>query len=171
MGEPRYVLHFIPNNVYRIKGSAFYTLLQYLSNNIYKKIESKLSDGDLRGVKHPKPQEKTIKPNIIIDGLSSCSSVTSNEVYNAIMSSSSGSAGGLDSLKSQHLKDLISDKLGLSSSNLLSSLAKIIDLMFRGLIPFEISQILYGDSKTSHCYPIFGNTIPARREQLAELIL
>jgi hypothetical protein len=26
-------------------------------------------------------------------------------------------------------------------------------------------------SKTSHCYPIFGNTIPARREQLAELIL
>jgi hypothetical protein len=97
-------------------------------------------------VKHPKPQEKTIKPNIIIDGLSSCSSVTSNEVYNAIMSSASGSAGGLDSLKSQHLKDLISDKLGLSSSNLLSSLAKIIDLMFRGLIPFEISQILYGDS-------------------------
>jgi hypothetical protein len=83
---------------------------------------------------------------LIIDGLSSCSSVTSNEVYNAIMSSSSGSAGGLDSLKSQHLKDLISDKLGLSSSNLLSSLAKIIDLMFRGLIPFEISQILYGDS-------------------------
>jgi hypothetical protein len=38
-----------------------------------------------------------------------------------------GSAGGLDSLKPQRLKDLISDKLGLSSSNLLSSLAKIID--------------------------------------------
>jgi hypothetical protein len=128
-----------------------------------------LSDGDLRGAirllcsqdslapndettflklqeKHPKPQEKkTIKHNII-DGLSSCSSVTSNEVYNAIMSFYPGSAGGLDSLKPQHLKDLISDKLGLSSSNLLSSLAKIIDLMFLGLIPLEISQIIYGAS-------------------------
>jgi hypothetical protein len=62
------------------------------------------------------------------------------------MSFSPGSAGGLDSLKPQHLKDLISDKLGLSSSNLLSSLAKIIDLMFLGLIPFEINQILYGAS-------------------------
>jgi hypothetical protein len=128
-----------------------------------------LSDGDLRGAirllcsqdslapnddttflklqeKHPKPQEKTIKPNIIIDGLSSCSSVTLNEVYIAIMSFYPDSAGGLDSLKPQHLKDLISNKLGLSFSNLLSSLAKIIDLMFLGLIPLEISQILYGAS-------------------------
>jgi hypothetical protein len=45
----------------------------------------------------------------------------------------SGSVDGLDSLKPQHLKDLILDKPGLSSSNLLSSLTKIIDLMFLGL--------------------------------------
>jgi hypothetical protein len=127
-------------------------------NNIYKKIESKLSNGDLRGAIRLLCSQDSLAPNDdttflklqekpnIIDGLSSCSSVTSNEVYNAIMSFYPGSAGGLDSLKPQHLKDLISDKLGLSSSNLLSSLAKIIDLMFLGLIPLEISQILYGAS-------------------------
>jgi hypothetical protein len=44
-------------------------------------------------------------------------------------------------------------------------------LMYTCFQNYRVHHRQLNYSKTSHCYPIFGNTIPARREQLAELIL
>lgn len=94
-----------------------------------KKIESKLNDGDTKGAadllfssdalapdtedtysallsKHPPPAATSQLPDAP-DGSECTPVVTSDEVLAAVLSFKNGSAGGLDSLSPQHLKDLL----------------------------------------------------------------
>lgn len=135
--------------------------------NLTKKVESKLSDGDIRGAvrllcsedslaqpnedtflqlqkKHPQApsyQNFPDPPEGIV--VPTC---TSSEIHRAIRSFLPGSAGGLDSLTPQHLKDLTTDELGTVCTKLLSALSAICDTMLNGRVPENISQLLYGAS-------------------------
>jgi hypothetical protein len=72
------------------------------------------------------------------------SSVTSLEVTKAIASFPNGSAGGLDAIRRQHLKDLTSDVLGQNKVNLTTSLTNLGTLLLNGEVPSSICPILYG---------------------------
>ncbi|KAG5862603.1 hypothetical protein JTB14_025812 [Gonioctena quinquepunctata] len=63
---------------------------------------------------------------------------TVNQVEKAIKSFSCGSSAGLDGITPQHLKDLINDKNGEYGTQLLNSLAKLVDIMCRGSVPQEV---------------------------------
>ncbi|KAG5870451.1 hypothetical protein JTB14_027069 [Gonioctena quinquepunctata] len=69
---------------------------------------------------------------------------TVNQVEKAIKSFPCGSSGGLDGITPQHLKDLINDKNGEYGTQLLNSLAKLVDIMRRGSVPQEVCCWLYG---------------------------
>ena len=70
--------------------------------------------------------------------------ITENEIKNSIFSFRPGSAGGLDALRPQHLKDLISEELGIFSGNLISSIKSFTLHIINGLIPRSICPIFYG---------------------------
>ena len=119
-------------------------------------MESKLYDGDVRGaikllgsddalapinnetyeslkLKHPSPRIEQSFPNVS-DYEYRGAEVTVQEVKKVVNSFKPGSAGGVDSLRPQHLKDLINDSLGLNASNLQISLANLSNLMFEGRV-------------------------------------
>ena len=76
-------------------------------------------------------------------------SVTPEEVLQAINSFPNGSAGGLDGLRPQHLKDLVSGSTGEIAIRLTERLASLIDLMLSGNVPLEICPLLYGACVTA----------------------
>jgi len=70
-------------------------------------------------------------------------SITSDELRTAIDAFPNGSAGGLDGLRPQHLKELCKLQ-GDESSALLLALASVGDLMLRGDVPPSVCPIIYG---------------------------
>ncbi|KAL0852231.1 hypothetical protein ABMA28_000449 [Loxostege sticticalis] len=58
--------------------------------------------------------------------------VTSNDIQAALFSFKKGSAGGLDGLSPQHLKDLVSSDARDAASSLLASLTSLVNLMLSG---------------------------------------
>ncbi|KAJ0174020.1 hypothetical protein K1T71_010166 [Dendrolimus kikuchii] len=76
--------------------------------------------------------------------LSSALVVTTEDVRNAVGSFQSGSAGGLDGLTPQHLKDLIGVGCGEARESLLRNLTALVNFMLSGKVVNEITDILYG---------------------------
>ncbi|KAL0841226.1 hypothetical protein ABMA28_014960 [Loxostege sticticalis] len=136
------------------------------SNHSIKLIESKISDGDLRGAsnllfsndvvapdcpetlstladKHPAPAATLLLPNPPIPD-SAHLLTKEDEVMASIFSFKSGSASGLDGLSPQHLKDLLSVSVGDTGRVLLHNLTLLINLMLSGKVNSQICDILYG---------------------------
>lgn len=89
---------------------------------------------------HPSHNEFPEAPN-------QCSfTVSENEVSSAVISFNMGSAGGLDSLRPSHLRDLLSFSSGAAGKNLLRSLTNLCNFMLAGKVNPEICPILYGAS-------------------------
>ncbi|KAL0860637.1 hypothetical protein ABMA27_009987 [Loxostege sticticalis] len=73
-----------------------------------------------------------------------CLQATEDAVMAAIMSFNNGSAGGLDGITPQHLKDLVvSAPSGLHAS-LLTSITRLVNLMLGGKVNSEVTSTLYG---------------------------
>ena len=75
--------------------------------------------------------------------------VNEGEIWTAIMSFPNGSAGGLDGLKPQHLKDLINPAGAEAASKLCLTLAKFAGFVLRTAIPESMRRIFFGASLTA----------------------
>ena len=73
--------------------------------------------------------------------------VSPSDVKRAILSFPSGSAGGPDGLRPQHLKDLLT--LADTNDPLLEALTDFINLILEGRTPGEVRPILFGGSLTA----------------------
>lgn len=139
-------------------------------NNIFKKVEAKLSDGDASGAlrlisysdtiapnnentlislkeKHPPHPEPSLYPDSEIEIEQIIP--TEEEVSRSIMTFRKGTAGGLDSLKPQILKDLLYIKNGEAGNKLLKAVTSLSELILRGNIPASVCPYLYGASLTA----------------------
>lgn len=134
--------------------------------NKIKTIESKLSEGNVSGAarllfsnddlashsaetfaalraKHPVPSASSQLPDPPGPDVSAAS-VSVDAVHQAILSFPNGSAGGLDGLSPQHLKDLTTVPSGDTGAALLIQLTALINLMLSGLVNAEVVPLLYG---------------------------
>ncbi|XP_072937198.1 uncharacterized protein [Epargyreus clarus] len=134
--------------------------------NIYKKIENKINDGDIKGASNLLFSNDTIAPDSS-DTLSALKDkhptaplalhlpdpplpddnflqVNMKEVLSALMSFKHGSAGGLDGFTPQHLKDLTCGATGEAGRVLLEDITQLINFMLQGKVNNDITAILYG---------------------------
>lgn len=134
------------------------------SSNKLKIVENKLSEGDTKGAikllfsddslavhspdtlgalreKHP---TTAASPTRGTDHKQISLRVTEEATDRAIRSFSNGSAGGLDGISPQHLKDLTDPFLGDVRKDLLRELTSLLNLMLAGRVPSDITPILYG---------------------------
>lgn len=123
---------------------------------IYGKVEAKLSDGDVSGalrllssddciapkneetlrslqLKHPAHPEPTNFPDSTIETPQIIPS--EEEVQRSIMSFRNGTAGGLDSLRPQILKDLLNVQNGEAKNKLLTALTSLTTVVLSGTAP------------------------------------
>jgi hypothetical protein len=116
-------------------------------SQLCQKAQTKLADGDIRALnmltsqdmiaprneatiqalqkKHPPPRKYNSTTVFQQKTDNNMSSVTSLEVTKVIAAFPNGSAGGLDAIRPQHLKDLTSDLLGQNKVNLTTSLTNL----------------------------------------------
>jgi hypothetical protein len=73
-------------------------------------------------------------------------SLQENDLNSAIKSFLAGSAGGLDGLRSQHLKDMTSPITGIAGQRLIAPLMEFCNMYLTGVVPLAIPPILYGAS-------------------------
>ncbi|KPJ12288.1 Retrotransposable element SLACS 132 kDa protein [Papilio machaon] len=137
-----------------------------ISYNITKRIESKFDEGDIKGAadllftsdvvapnspetyaallsKHPQPLATTRLPDAP-EPSEPTLRATPEDIRAAIMSFRRGSAGGLDGMSPQHLKDLICGVVGDVGTALLEDLTSLVNLMFSGKVCKDIIDVLYG---------------------------
>ncbi|XP_063379582.1 uncharacterized protein LOC134666373 [Cydia fagiglandana] len=126
------------------------------TSSVYRTIEAKVHDGDLRGAvrllfsdstlapanadtlealvgKHPSPSRQLDFPPDP-DLSSPFLTVTQEEVVGALGSFYNGSASGLDGLRPQHLKELTSLSAGDNGRKLLESLTRLCNFLLRGMV-------------------------------------
>ena len=72
-----------------------------------------------------------------------------NVIVAAIKSFPAGSAGGLDGLRPQHLKDIASPITGIVGQQLIASLAEFTNMCLAGIVPPVVRPIFYGASLCS----------------------
>lgn len=77
------------------------------------------------------------------------SSVSRAEIVEGIRSFDNGSAGGIDGLRPQHLKDLIYHTNGHLGDQLVDALGGLVDMMLSGEVPTNLCPILYGANLTA----------------------
>lgn len=158
------------NNVNIIENIIITKNNKKVEIEISKKVEAKLSDGDISGAvrlissddciapnneetlnslkqKHPEHPEPSNFPNstIEIDQITP----TEEEVRRSIISFKNGSAGGLDGLRPQILKDLLNIQNGESSNHLLSAITSLIEIILHGDVPASVCPYLYGAMLTA----------------------
>ena len=137
-----------------------------LNSNLYKRIEAKVADGDVRGAirllsstddiapqnsitleklrdKHPPPSRPLNFPEPPAAN-SEVLVVSEREVYKGIHSFPSGSAAGIDGLRPQHLKDMVSKVTGDAGSRLLSCSTDFCNFLLSGKVCTEIVEFFYG---------------------------
>lgn len=133
-----------------------------------KRIEAKIADGDIKGAvrilsstdefatvspsvleelkkKHPAPSRPLSFPEAPKDS-DSYLICSKEDVLDSIRSFYNGSAGGIDGLRPQVLKDLLSNETGDSGSTLLSSIKDFSNMMLAGKVLKDIIPIIYGAS-------------------------
>ena len=107
--------------------------------------------------KHPPPHpESNLPPSPSVTELSKALRVDERQVMKAIHSFPSGSAGGPDLLKPQHLKDLMLKSVGEPSRHLLSSLTNLCNLLLSGKVLQDVIPSLYGASLLALTKPCGG---------------
>ena len=130
-----------------------------------RRVAAKIEDGDFRGAirlatsdntladfsddtftalcaKHPPAHPDSRTPPSPIGGESVECEVSCMDVVQAIRSFPSGSAGGPDKLRPQHLKDLL-HHVGGEDSELLSALVDFCNLVLRGDTPEEVRPFFW----------------------------
>jgi len=141
--------------------------------NLAARVSSKIEEGDVRGavriassddklapyddetvaalkLLHP-PRATTSNPAQHIDNLSDSTSLpvlilTENDIVAAIKTFPAGSAGGLDGLRPQHLKDMTSPMTGDAGQQLVTSLMEFANVCLAGRIPAAVRPVFYGAS-------------------------
>ena len=133
-------------------------------------VESKVSDEDIRGAvrilssnfglappslssyeamkdKHP-PPSPTRPLSFPSPPTSPATNLTvsADLVLQAIATFPNGSSGGIDGLRPQHLKDLLSSSSGDAGRKLLLAITNLCNFMLSGKVNAEICNILYGAS-------------------------
>lgn len=151
-----------------------------------KLVQAKLSDGDISGAirilssndtiavvnaeTHQKLLEKHPEPNLAIEVENATPAdiqpVSSTEVRKSIFAFATGSSGGMDGIKPQHLKDLIGKETGDHGEKVLECLSGFSDFCLNGEVPTHVTHLLYGatlcglNKKDNTIRPIaIGNTV------------
>lgn len=135
-------------------------------SNLICCVEKKVSDGDIRGAvrllsseedlatdsietyaalkeKHPTPSRQLRIPNLPSDDHIHAS-VTEKAVATAIASFPNGSAGGIDGLRPQHLKDLTLSSNGIAGKELLKEITQLCNYMLSGKVISAFLPLIYG---------------------------
>jgi hypothetical protein len=136
--------------------------------SLAKKVEAKVADFDIRGAvkllssddslasfnkdvaeelkkKHPSPSRELFFPDLSKPGDISLI-VNEQNVREAINSFAAGSSPGLDGMRPQYLKDIISLSAGEAGQKALRALTKLCNFLLSGQLPSEICHLLYGAS-------------------------
>ena len=134
-----------------------------------RRVTTKIEEGDFRGAvrlvsledvladfsddtytalksKHPLAHPETCIPPHPTDVSTEDLEVTASDIIRAIRSFPNGSAGGLDKLHPQHLKDMLQSIGDDSESPLLSALVNFCLLVLRGDTPVEVRPFFFGAS-------------------------
>lgn len=140
----------------------------FRSPSLFKTIECKVFEGDIRGAarilmsddsmappgpdtlvslesKHPSPSrplnfpQEPNKSNLPL-------TVDVNEVTQALATFHSSSASGLDGIRPAHLKELTSSSAGDNGQRLLECLVKLRNFLLIGQLNLEVCPYLYGAS-------------------------
>lgn len=90
----------------------------------------------------PSPPE----PNVINvnDSMRSVLTLSVEDIAEAIKSFPAGSAGGLDGLRPQHLKDMTSPYTGMAGQRLLATLAEFANVCLASRVPLTVRPVFYG---------------------------
>ena len=137
-----------------------------LNSTLRRRVEAKLSDGDVTGAVRLASSNDTLAPfdDETLTGLQSkhpsapsdlelpdppedtseVLSVSCEVVARAIHSFKAGSAGGLDRLRPQHFKELISKTTGEAGVRLLKSLTTLVNCMLSGKFPDVFQPFFFG---------------------------
>jgi hypothetical protein len=137
--------------------------------NLAERVSAKIEEGDVRGAVrlaasndtlaaydddtaavlrqlHPSRAAPTcdsqLQPVVGMPALT----LSENDITSAIKSFLAGSAGGLDGLRPQHLKDMTSPITGIAGQRLIASLMEFCNMCLAGVVPLAIRPILYGAS-------------------------
>jgi hypothetical protein len=136
--------------------------------SLAKKVEAKVADFDIRGAvkllssddslasfnkdvaeelkkKHPSPSREFFFPDPSKPGDISLI-VNEQNVREAINSFPAGSSPGLDGMRPQYLKDIISLSAGEAGQKALRALTKLCNCLLSGQVLSEICHLLYGAS-------------------------
>jgi hypothetical protein len=136
--------------------------------SLAKKVEAKVADFDIRGAvkllssddslasfnedvaeklkkKHPSPSRELFFPDPFKPGDISLI-VNEQNVREAINSFPASSSPGLDGMRPQYLKDIISLSAGEAGQKALRALTKLCNFLLSGQLPSEICHLLYGAS-------------------------
>ena len=70
--------------------------------------------------------------------------LTDNNILQAIKSFPAGSAGGLDGLRPQHLKDMTSTSTGIEGQRLIAKLTEFANLCLVGHVPLAVRPTFFG---------------------------
>ena len=70
--------------------------------------------------------------------------LSANDIVEAIKSFQAGSAGGLDGLRPQHLKDMTSPYTGLAGERLVTTLTEFANMYLVGRVPPAVHRLFYG---------------------------
>ena len=135
--------------------------------SLAKRVSSKLEDGDYKGAvllscsedsfatidadtpstlkkeKHPSAHPDTCFPSVP-EMSEAFARITEKEVAMGIKSFPSGSTGGPDGLRPQHLKVLTSESAERGGRELLSALTSFINHILQGNAPLSVHPILFG---------------------------
>ncbi|GAV08661.1 hypothetical protein RvY_18323 [Ramazzottius varieornatus] len=126
--------------------------------SVKKIVEGMINDGDISGalrvlspedsspassespdaVFKERPEDTALPPE-----------VTVVEVVAAVRSFPNGSAGGLDGLRPQHIKDMLAGASNGATVALAEALAKLMTQMLHGKVPDNVCEVLYGASLTA----------------------
>ena len=124
-----------------IKGA-----IRIISSDDVLSVHSESVVESLRSKHPPAHEESNISSSPSPADLSKALKVGDHQVLKAIHSFPSGSGGGPDLLKPQHLKDLMLKSVGESSRHLLVSLTSLCNLLLSGKVLQEVTPFLYGAS-------------------------
>ena len=138
--------------------------------NLAARVSAKIEEGDVRGAVrlaasndtlapyddvtvaalrqlHPPRAESTTQPapqHDVDDSLTL--KLTENDISAAIKTFPAGSAGGLDGMRPQHLKDMTSPITGVAGQRLIASLTEFANLCLAGHVPPTVRPLFYGAS-------------------------
>lgn len=177
----------IRNNISNFDCSPVLNQVAPRKATLAKRVENKISEGDIRGavklltsnddfapqnqetldqlrLLHPSPIREVNLPNPPSESDTFLVSSV-EEVRKAILSFPNGSSSGIDGLRPQILKDLLSKATSEAGNKLLSTITKFCNVMLSGKVNENIVPVIYGASlcalnkKTGGVRPIaIGNT-------------